>query len=417
MAADNLECHQGFYRVSIRVPKDCQRAIGKQWLRQPLGTGSRTEARVLGLPHIARFKDEIARARGKPLVWVRPQRVKFTYTAERGGFGGRLLLADHPDAQPHAQPRPSSPTKISFMALIKDWAEIQKPTKESLANTIMIFGKLAALDGHDDATQPDLADTITDFKLELARTKSVETARKYFAMIKPVFTWAKDNRKLTVPNPTAGLKFAIKSEGTNSRQDGFSMEEMARIVAAAHIHPKPVIKILVLIAATSGACFGEICDADKRDFEIKGDTTIFHIRLDNRSEDQGLKTEFRPRRFPLHSSIVADVRAYLDTIEDGPLFSDIKINRFGKRAKNCGDHLRKFIKGLGIKRKGIGFHAFRHTAKTAYRRAYPEGSEIRDYLTGHASGSVAADYGKYPIATLRVIVESLPANPLEWELE
>jgi hypothetical protein len=30
---------------------------------------------------------------------------------------------------------------------------------------------------------------------------------------------------------------------------------------------------------------------------------------------------------------------------------------------------------------------------------------------------VGADYGKYSIATLREVVESLPVDPLKWELE
>jgi hypothetical protein len=58
----------------------------------------------------------------------------------------------------------------------------------------------------------------------------------------------------------------------------------------------------------SGACLGEIVESHKRDFEVSGDSIVFHIRLDNRTEDQGLKTEFRARRLPLHSAIVAEVR-------------------------------------------------------------------------------------------------------------
>ena len=151
------------------------------------------------------------------------------------------------------------------------------------------------------------------------------------------------------------------------------------MVSAARQSDKAVIRIPVLIAAYSGACLGEIVESHKRDFEETESGLVFHIRLDNRSDGQELKTEFRPRRFPLHSSIVPEVKAYLATIADGPLFPDIAKDRYGKAAHNAGETLRRWIKGLGIVRKGIGFHAFRHSFKTAMRRVIRD-EEIRIIL-------------------------------------
>jgi integrase len=115
--------------------------------------------------------------------------------------------------------------------------------------------------------------------------------------------------------------------------------------------------------------------------------------------------------------IVNEVRVYLDSIPEGPMFPNIKLDRYGKVSKNAGEHLSKWIRSLGIDRKGEAFHCFRHTAKTAYRRSYPAGEDMRNYLTAHASGSVAADYGRFPISALREVVGSLPTDPLKWELE
>jgi integrase len=154
----------------------------------------------------------------------------------------------------------------------------------------------------------------------------------------------------------------------------------------------------VLIGKYHGAVRDEIVDAHKRDFEVRDDGIIFHIRLDNRGEDIGLKTEFRARRFPLHSAIVADVRAYLDTIPDGPAFPQVAINeRFGSRSHNAGGYLDKFIKKTcGINRRGVSMHTFRHTVKSAMRGAHPESKDNRDYLTGHAPDSESDKYGKVP---------------------
>jgi hypothetical protein len=51
-----------------------------------------------------------------------------------------------------------------------------------------------------------------------------------------------------------------------------------------------------------------------------------------------------------------------------------------------------------------------------YRQFFCRASPLSGYIEGHASG-VAADYGRYPIATLREAIESVPADPLCWELE
>ena len=44
--------------------------------------------------------------------------------------------------------------------------------------------------------------------------------------------------------------------------------------------------------------------------------------------------------------------------------------------------------------------------------------EIRNYLTGHKDeNGVAAEYSKYPIATLKDELDKIPADPREWNLD
>jgi integrase len=340
-----------------------------------------------------------------PMVWqYRPAVARL-----REGFG--RAPAERFEQVPMIDVTPAPLAVVSFAAVVENWAKFQKPTKESIDNARMVFRHFAAFLKHDDAARLT-PDDMAAYDVELLETKTAPTAKKYLAFIKAALKLAKGKRLITA-NPCDGVEFGSKQSQTEERH--FTGEEMALMVAEARKSDKAVVRIPVLIAAYSGACLGEIIDSHKRDFEVRADSLVFHIRTDNRTEGQTLKTEFRARRFPLHSSIVPDVLAYLDTIEDGPLFPNIAIDRFGKRAKNAGEHLRKWIKGLGINRKGTGFHAFRHTAKTAYRAVLPNGEDIRNYLTGHATKGSAADYGKFP--KLVELVESLPANPLDWELE
>jgi integrase len=324
----------------------------------------------------------------------------------------------------------ATPAPLPFSQMIDEWATERKHDHtrddagtiirmdEARTNVEMVFRHLAAFVGTDDAAKVSI-DNLNTYKRELLKTKrSQDTVKKYIALIKTVFALASANHRTQLPvNPAAELKFVPVKELRHSRQDGFSMPEMAKLVPAARQCPKAVVRIPVLIAAYSGACLAEIIEAHKCDFEETPEGgLIFRVRLDNRAPACRIKTEFRVRRFPLHPCIVAEVKAYLSTIEDGALFPTIKVDRFGRQAKNGGEHVRKWIRQQGIKRKGDAFHCFRHTAKTAFRRSYPEGSDIRDYLTGHSSGA-AADYGRYPIASLKEVMESLPVNPLDWQLE
>ena len=43
------------------------------------------------------------------------------------------------------------------------------------------------------------------------------------------------------------------------------------------------------------------------------------------------------------------------------LFPDIKPNKEGKLSDAWGKHFNRFLKSIGIKRKRINFHSFRHT--------------------------------------------------------
>ena len=393
--ADYLQAYKGNWRVRIKVPVECRDNMpeafkGKIEILRTTGISvavNRAKARQHTRRMIADYLDMIEAARPVPTntnigVW----NAMASPLAYMPGYGQRFAITGQPMPQtyfvnghwaPQAtqsiidvspDPIPVAKGKVSFDDIIVRWGieRQHEHVRENGAivrrdstrdNFEMVFRHFAAFVGHDDANA--VTDTnVADYKAELLVTKkSQDTVKKYLTMLGTVFSLAKTNKQIDA-NPCEEIKFVPAKNARNSRQDGFTTTEMAKMVSAARQSDKAVIRIPVLIAAYSGACLGEIVEAHKRDFEESESGLVFHIRLDNRSDGQELKTEFRPRRFPLHSSIVPEVKAYLDTLPDGPLFPDIAKDRFGKIAHNAGEHLRKWIKGLGIVRKGIGFHAF-----------------------------------------------------------
>jgi integrase len=178
----------------------------------------------------------------------------------------------------------------------------------------------------------------------------------------------------------------------------------------------PLVRISVLLSAYSGARLAEIVEASTLDFEERAGHLIFQIREDNRDDGQTVKTDESVRRFPLHSCVVKEVRAYLASIPEGPLFAQVTLRgKSGKRSENAGAQINGWIQDVaGIESKT--FHYFRHTWKTAMRGFIP-GEDIRDAITGHKNGSVGRAYGRFPIATLAKAMESVPADPMLWEIE
>jgi integrase len=93
--------------------------------------------------------------------------------------------------------------------------------------------------------------------------------------------------------------------------------------------------------------------------------------------------------------------------KDGPLFPDLKPDRFGRRAgtatKEMGRWLRRLQKDLGVvlvdKVHFVPNHSWRHRFKSEARRVRME-EEVHDALTGHSEGRVSRDYGEYYITSV-----------------
>jgi integrase len=115
------------------------------------------------------------------------------------------------------------------------------------------------------------------------------------------------------------------------------------------------------------------------------------------------------RRVPFHAALVREgFIAYVETLsQGGPLFPDLKPDRFGRRAgtatKEIGRWLRRVQKETNVllvdKARYAPNHSWRHRFKSEARRVRIE-EEVHDALTGHREGRVSRDYGEYYIETV-----------------
>ena len=84
------------------------------------------------------------------------------------------------------------------------------------------------------------------------------------------------------------------------------------------------------------------------------------------------------------------------SVRKGPLFAEIKPDRFGSRGGTGAKILSKWIRSLGVTDKRISpNHSWRHRLKTLGRR-HGLAVDILDAMTGHGRKTVADTYGEFP---------------------
>jgi len=453
----HLQLWKGNYRVRMGVPADPRQHLpaphtGKSELVKGLGTANLSLAGRLAAPIIAEFHAIIdqARKQGEMVCrWVKvtepaieffdremgctrtiPERVGYqrrlvpTSVPEETGFHPipPEMLAEISTLEPQAISGSVASVSmklapISFAAIIELWADEKEVPRKRKQAAVTLFERLAKHLGHDEAGEVTSGDLVSFKETLVQAVKRGELGSRSVSnrvqMLKTIFRWATRNHKIG-SNPAEGLSYQAKIDPRKERQD-FSEDDMRLILTECRKAANPVIRISNLIASFSGARLAEIVEANKADFEEVGENLVFHVRLDNREEGQGLKNHTTtPRRFPLHSAIKNEIAEYLVTLPaNSPLFPHVKVDRDGKRSHNAGNTTLKWLRKIGITDPRKVFHSHRHTFKTACRGKIDR--EIRNYITGHSSGDVAGEYGDYPIPMLAIEIEKI-TNPLDSEV-
>jgi integrase len=143
--------------------------------------------------------------------------------------------------------------------------------------------------------------------------------------------------------------------------------------------------------------------------DVRQEDKVHYLDINADAEGKALKTESSRRRVPLHRELVR--LGFLTYVEarrkagDMLLFPELRADRYGKRTGNWSKWFGRYLRNeVGIKDARKVFHSFKHTFKSACRRAGVE-EELHDALTGHVSGAVGRAYGDYPLGPLKAAVD------------
>jgi hypothetical protein len=390
--AEYIFPYKGKFRVRIKVPEECRDRLpaphtNKLELLKTLDTVNKAHAKILGRPIVNEYLLMIEAARPAPSPWF-GMVLRQIPGLDLPGYVARYELTGLPQpptyklrvggmVQPKAphtswvpvEPRPlvdvtpephgsashgfaavveAKAEPVTFDLILDTWGKESghQHVRDEAGNIVTrdtardnfqtVFDHLQRFLGHDNpgiVTDKDMNRWLD----HLLDTKGHQTVKKYVTVARRVFKIAKKRDKITVNPCNENFTFTPREAPNRSRNEGFTALQLVTMLEEARKAVKPVIRIAILIHAYHGPRLSEIVEASTKDFVVDGDELIFHIRLDNRPETQRVKTNYSLRRFPLHRAIVPEVKAYLASIPEGPLFPQIKLDRYGSvRCRRSG---------------------------------------------------------------------------------
>ncbi len=337
--------------------------------------------------------------------------------------------APTPPTSRQQAPLPATGQQTSLHSLFEYWrdAKAGRPQK-----TIDDYEKrvraLDALTGNKPAEQLVKADLIAyrDARLKEALPPTVE---KDLSFLKAILQYAFESDKLPT-NPAAGIKVP-KNEMARVQRD-LDIEDINKLFGSrlyTHgVRPRggagEAAVWLPLMALYTGARLEELCQLTLDD--IKTDAGIPHFRIidlvDEAADKQvkRLKNVGSRRQIPIPQQLIAHgFLAYVQHLRAQKqtwLFPHLTIEKkYGRRGANWGKWWGHWRKKLDVAGREKCFHAFRHVFKSACRASgVPE--DIHDAITGHVTGHIGREYGKFPLEALQPGIDkvSYPYLKLDW---
>ena len=302
---------------------------------------------------------------------------------------GRLVprprASRFPTLAPRKAPAPV-PAAVPFEALVRAWAAESGTQGKALYDRERTAANLANFLGHDDAARVTADDVVRWKEARLADGRSTKTVANEIGELRPIWSWARRNRKLTfAENPFASLAPRTKRRSRGPRGP-FTEEEASRILEAARRETSAMLRWLPWLLAFTGCRIGEACQAVREDVQRVGGDGPWFLHVHAEGDGRTLKTTHSERMIPLHPALIAE--GFLDHIARlpgvSPLFPDVRPDKFGSRGgtatKAHGRWVRRTVGIEDISKDPA--HAWRHRFEDQARRAgVPQ--NVTDALLGH----------------------------------
>jgi len=242
-------------------------------------------------------------------------------------------------------------------------------------------------------------------ELKDAQLMSRRTISKHAERVSALFNWA-INQGYTNRNVFRGKLEPLRK--TKTVEKHFTDQEMDlilgdKLTADSIAVNKPERYWATLISAHTGARLNEVCQLDVSDIQLTDGIWAMNLNAD--CNDKSIKTEAGNRIIPLHPKLLdlglLDFVKQIQNQKQEKLFPNLKKMKSTGYGTMISHWFARYLKRLGIKKKGKNFHSFRHTVvnKLITKKVYEP--FIRE-LIGHSHGSITLDVygGRKPLDVL-----------------
>ena len=248
--------------------------------------------------------------------------------------------------------------------------------------------------------------TIDDLlKMENVEVLSDSTIKKIFNKILTLFNWSINQGYLS-QNVFKGKldltqkKQVIEKHFTTSELELICGDQLKK---ESFSKDRPERYWVSMISLYSGSRLNEICQMNLSDIEDQG--RIWVMKITNDSEDKSVKTQSGNRVVPLHPQLIElGLLDYVEEIrnrKETKLFPNLKKSQVASYGSQIGQWFGRYLKNLGIKKKGKNFHSFRHTVVNHLTSKQVYQPFIKE-LVGHTHGTMTMDVygGRKPLEVL-----------------
>lgn len=227
-------------------------------------------------------------------------------------------------------------------------------------------------------------------------TLSLRTINKYMTTYSGLFTWAA-REGLCNANPFAGLLFSDKGLDKEEQRQPFSKEEIEKILKSLLSENSGYSdhhKWGALLGVFTGARLNEIAQLYIEDVITRDDILCIDINK-KPGTNKRLKTASSKRVVPLHPRLLEyGFVEYFDRIKSSGaerLFPEFTYSKSDGYGRNLGRWTNEsLLPRLGIKRKELTFHSFRHTMVHRLTAAGVQQPHVMA-IVGHEQGTTTLD--------------------------
>lgn len=442
----------GLFLFRLRVPKDCQRDIGKKELKYSLKTRSLREARKFTSSILSFLADAFNDIRLGVIEGDRTAKINHSITeairrARLNDSRPYVVYApESPGTDPEPlQETPGPPQKYIDVQTIATSTPLFSTIREAFFNEKRVsqswrlktqedheavFNLFTEVNGDVPVSSIDRT-LLRDFKsiiiqlpsnmrkipafrdktipeiikLKPEKTLSSHTINKYLSRLSNLFSYAVTHGYMNM-NPAGSLKVKLKSRPDEERQ-AYTTEDLQKLFREPDTS-KSFTYWSPLIALYTGCRLEEVCQLHLEDIRKEEDVWVFDI---NNKHEKSLKNLSSVRLIPIHTHLIK--LGLLNNVNElkarglQRLFPEIP-----KRRDGYGQMVSRWFSvykdKCGID-KGKTFHSFRHTFITHLKHKQVDPFMIHE-LDGHTiSSETMGRYGKRytPEILLREAIEKI----------